>query len=263
MKIVTWNVNGIRAVLQKDKAGKRGTKNTNVLAELIKEHDPDVLCLQETKCPADIQTGLPFPYSRIVASTTKKGYSGVAVFSKEAPIKELDDFPHNQEGRVLVLEYTAFYLVNTYTPNSKPDLSRLDYRINVWEKEIRAYINRLQKKKPVVYVSDFNVAPTEIDIHTVKGHERAHGFTVEERGGFADLLRECGLVDAYRELHPTERKYTWFSNFGRSRERNKGWRIDMVLVSKQISGKVEAVDILSDYYGSDHVPVIARIGLRH
>lgn len=259
MKIVTWNVNGLRAVLQKDKAGKRGTKNDNVLLELTKEHDPDVLCLQETKCPDDLEVDLPFAYKKILASSTKKGYSGVAVFSKEAPLRELNDFPHNEEGRVIVLEYAAFYLANTYTPNSKPDLSRLDYRINVWEREIRAYMNRLQKKKPVIYVSDFNVAPTEIDIHTVKGNERSHGFTAEERGGFAELLQQCGLVDAYRALHPGERKYTWFSNFGRSRERNKGWRIDTVLLSKQLAGKLQSAEILSDYHGSDHVPVIAQL----
>jgi exodeoxyribonuclease-3 len=259
MKIVTWNVNGIRAVLQKDKSGKRETKNINVINELIKEHDPDIICLQETKCPADLELQLPFAYKKIIASQTKKGYSGVAVFSKINPIKELDDFPHNEEGRVIVLEYVGFYLINTYTPNSKPDLSRLDYRINIWEKEIRTYINRLQKKKPIVYVSDFNVAPTEIDIHDPKGNMKTHGFTIQERGAFSSLLNECDLVDAYRKLHPDDRKYTWFSNFAKSRERNKGWRIDMVLVSKQMSAKIESVEILSDYYGSDHIPVIAKI----
>lgn len=259
MKIVTWNVNGIRAVLQKDKSGKRNTKNPNVLTDLINEHDPDIICLQETKCPQDLDIMLPFTYKKLIASTTKKGYSGVAVLSKIPPLKELNDFPHNEEGRVIVLEYPEFYLFNTYTPNSKPDLSRLEYRINVWEKQIRTYLNRLQKKKPVIYVSDFNVAPTGLDIHKIKGHEKTHGFTIEERGAFAELLEECDLVDTYRMLHPMERKYTWFSNFAKSRENNKGWRIDMVLVSKQLSNKIESVDILSDYYGSDHIPVIAKI----
>lgn len=259
MKIVTWNVNGIRAVLQKDKSGKRDSKKTNVLLELINEHDPDIICLQETKCPDDLEIDLPFAYKKIISSKTRKGYSGVAVMSKTPPVKELDDFSHNEEGRVMVLEYPTFYLLNTYTPNSKPDLSRLDYRINIWEKEIKTYVNRLQKKKPVVYVSDFNVAPTEIDIHNAKGNEKTHGFTIEERGAFASLLKDCDLVDSYRMLHPDKREYTWFSNFAKARERNKGWRIDMVLVSKQLSNKIESVEILGDYYGSDHLPVVAKI----
>lgn len=261
MKIISWNINGLRAVLDKNKAGKRGTGEKHVIQELIDEYDPDVLCLQETKCPADFQAKLPFEYSKILASSTKKGYSGVAVYSKIKPLRVLEDFPMNEEGRVLVFEFEKLYVLNTYTPNSKPDLSRLEYRTKTWEKEIRAYVNKLQKNKPVVYVSDFNVAATELDIHTTKGHERAHGFTIEERTAFADLLKECDMIDSWRDKHPGLRKYTWYSNFAKARERNKGWRIDGALVSKNLASKIEKTDILSDYMGSDHIPVYLELSL--
>lgn len=262
MKIISWNVNGIRAVLDKDKDGKRGVKDgAHVLQDLIDAYDPDVLCLQETKCPADFKSGLPFAYGQILASKTKKGYSGVAVFSKVKPINVFEDFPMNEEGRVLVFEFEKLYVVNTYTPNSKPDLSRLEYRVETWETAMRDYINKLQKKKPVVYVSDFNVAATELDIHTAKGHERAHGFTIEERTAYADLLRECDMIDSWRHQHPGERKYTWYSNFAKARERNKGWRIDAAVVSKSLARHVKKTDILSDYFGSDHIPVYLELSL--
>lgn len=261
MKIVSWNVNGIRAVLAKDKQGKRGTGEKHVLQEMIDEYDPDVLCLQETKCPEDYDAKLPFEFSKLLASKTKKGYSGVAIYSKVKPIQILDDFSMNEEGRVLVFEFDKFYVMNTYTPNSKPDLSRLQYRTETWEKEIRAYVNKLQKNKPVIYVSDFNVAHTELDIYSVKGHERAHGFTIEERTAFSALLKECDLIDSWREKHPGEKKYTWYSNFAKSRERNRGWRIDAALVSKSLKNKIENTDILSDYMGSDHVPVYLSVSL--
>lgn len=261
MKIISWNINGLRAVLDKNKEGKRGTGEKHVIQELIDEYDPDVLCLQETKCPADFDSKLPFEYSRILASSTRKGYSGVAVFSKIKPLRILDDFPMNEEGRVLVFEFDRLYVLNTYTPNSKPDLSRLEYRTQTWEKEMKAYINSLQKNKPVVYVSDFNVAATEIDIHTAKGHERMHGFTIEERTAYAQLLEECNMIDSWRHQHPGERKYTWYSNFAKARERNKGWRIDGAVVSKSLVEKIKETDILSDYKGSDHVPVYLMLSL--
>ena len=259
MKIISWNINGFRAVLDKNKDGKRGTKDKHVIQEIIDQYNPDVLCLQETKCPADFDSKLPFEYSKILASQTKKGYSGVAIYSKTQPIKILDDFPYNEEGRVLVFEFEKLYVLNTYTPNSKPDLSRLGYRTETWEKAIRKYINQLQKDKPVVYVSDFNVAASELDIHTAKGHERAHGFTIEERTAFADLLRECNMVDSWRHMHPGEKKYSWYSNFAQSRERNKGWRIDGAVISSALVKKVTNTDILSSYKGSDHVPIYIEI----
>ena len=261
MKLISYNVNGLRAALQKDKDGKRDTDNKNSLLHLLQEHDPDILVIQECKCNQDFDPHLPFLYRYTKAATTKKGYSGVAVFSKKEPLCVLDDFPENQEGRVLCLEYEQFFLLNTYTPNSKPDLSRLDYRINTWEPLIRDYVNKLQEKKPVLFASDFNVAPTEIDIYSTKGKERMHGFTVEERTAFAKLLEECNLVDTFRHIHPDTRKYSWFSYFGKARERNHGWRIDTWLVSKKLKKKVHGADIMNDYNMSDHCPVMLEISL--
>jgi exodeoxyribonuclease-3 len=259
MRIITFNVNGLRAMVQKNKVGKKKADGEDsVLESLVKEHDPDVLCLQETKCPEGYDAGLPFAYYKVVGSKTRKGYSGVAVYSKKAPISVLEDFPHNEEGRVIVLEYDKFWLVNAYTPNSKPDLSRLKWRVETWEATMREYITGLmsRSKKPVVFTSDFNVAPTELDLHNPKANQKAHGFTVEERGAFADLLSECKLVDAWRHVHLQEQAYTWFSNFGKARENNKGWRIDHVLISQKLQKKITDAEILSDYFGSDHVPVM-------
>ena len=261
MKIVTWNVAGLRAVLAKNKAGKRDTNEKNVLEALINEHDPEIMCLQECKSPSDLNTKLDFPFQKILASTTKKGYSGVAIFSKIQPIEIRDDFSLNEEGRVICLEFEKFYLINAYVPNSKNDLSRLDYRINTWEVTMREYINKLQDYKPVVYTGDFNVAPNSFDIYNVKGHTRSAGFTIEERNAFAMMLEECKLVDSYRMLHPMERKYTYFSNFAKSRENLKGWRIDMALVSNKLKKHIKKVDILNDVYGSDHCPFLLEIDI--
>jgi exodeoxyribonuclease-3 len=262
MKLISYNVNGLRAALEKDKSGKRNTGNSNSLLQLIDEHDPDILAIQECKCDQDFDPHLPFPYKFILSASTKKGYSGVAIFSKIEPMKVLKDFPENQEGRVLCLEFSKFYLLNTYTPNSKQDLSRLDYRVKTWEPLIRDYVNKLQEKKPVIFSSDFNVAPTEIDIYSTKGKERAHGFTIEERTAFKELLTHCKLIDTFRHLHPTVRKYSWFSYFNKkARENNNGWKIDAWLVSKKLHNKVKVADILNDYHMSDHCPVTLEIDI--
>jgi len=241
--------------------GKKETNNDNSLKTLQEDYKGDVICLQETKCPGDCNVkDLPlYDIVRILDSKTKKGYSGVATFSNTKPIHIMEDFPCNEEGRVLCFEYAKFYLVNAYVPNSKADLSRLEYRISVWEKEMRDYLNALQKKKPVIYVGDLNVAPTNIDIHNPKGHENVHGFTPQEREAFAKLLEDCNLVDAYRVMHPTTKKYSWFSPFAKSRENNKGWRIDFVLVSEKLKGKIKECDILNEVFGSDHCPVLLDI----
>lgn len=266
MKIITLNVAGIRAILSKNKQGKRETDDPNVIEALIKEQTPDIIALQETKCPENLNTKLDlniYPFQKIIASQTRKGYSGVGIFSKIQPLKVLDNFPleHNEEGRVLALEFEKFYLINAYVPNSKADLSRLEYRITKWEPTMREYINKLQETKPVIYVADLNVAPTEIDIYKAKGHERTAGFTIEERTEYPKLITECKLIDTYRHLYPEKREYTYFSNFAKSRERNAGWRIDMALVSNKIKNKIKEVNILKDYHGSDHVPVVLEIDL--
>jgi exodeoxyribonuclease-3 len=206
-----------------------------------------------------LKAELGFRFHLINESKTKKGYSGVAVFSKQEPLQVLNDFPHNEEGRVICLEYSKFYLVNAYVPNVKPDLSRLAYRIETWESSIREYINTLQKKKPVVYTADFNVAPDTIDIHTTKGHTRSAGFTLEERHAYSLMLDSCKLVDTFRYLHPSERKYSWFSNFGKARENYKGWRIDGFVVSQSLTSQIKQADILDTYKGSDHVPVLLEL----
>jgi len=263
VKIISWNVNGIRAVMKKDKQGKRDTNKPSVLHELISAEDPDILAFQETKCPEDlhVELGEKYVYQRILASRTKKGYSGVAIFSKSYPLRELIDFPENEEGRVLALEFETYYVINAYVPNSKPDLSRLDYRVNIWEKSIREYIIRLQKKKPVIYVADFNVAPTEMDLANPQANMKSHGFTLEERGAFAELCDTCKLLDAFRVKHPKEKKWSWFSNFAQSRARNVGWRIDHTLVSRDFADKIKRADILGEYYGSDHVPVLVELNI--
>jgi exodeoxyribonuclease-3 len=261
MKIVTFNTAGIRSVLAKNKAGKRDTGEPNVLQALIADQDPDIICLQETKCSADLNTGLQFPFEKIIASTTRKGYSGVGIFSKIIPIKVLDDFEHNEEGRLICLEFEKFYLINAYVPNSKGDLSRLNYRINTWEFAMRKYINKLQEHKPVIYAADLNVAPTEIDIYKASGHEKAPGFTIDERQAFAKMLTECNLIDTYRTVYCMKREYTYFSNFARSRERNAGWRIDGILVNNKLKNYIKKVAILNDFYGSDHCPFILEIDI--
>jgi exodeoxyribonuclease-3 len=262
MKIITWNVAGYRALLRKNKQGLRDNKirEDNVLNTLISEQNPDIICLQETKCPCDLSS-IPadYIYNRILASTIKKGYSGVAIFSKIEPIAIYDDFMLNEEGRLLCFEFSNYYVVNAYVPNSKSDLSRLNYRIITWETKVREYITKLQESKPVIFAADFNVAQNEIDIHNPKNHEWSAGFTIDERTAFAELLKECNLIDPYRFLYPNKQEYTYFSNFVKSRERNIGWRLDYILVSSKFKKNIKKVDILGDYYGSDHVPVLLEI----
>jgi exodeoxyribonuclease III len=262
MKLITWNVNGLRSIAQKDKDGIKGKGGDNVIKTLMQEYSIDILCLQETKCPGECKVDIPvFEASFILDSKTKKGYSGVAIMSHTIPVDIRTDFPLNEEGRVLCFEFSKYYIVNAYVPNSKPDLSRLEYRVNVWEKAIRTYINELQKNKPVIFVGDFNVAPTEIDIHNPKNNDNAHGFTMQERKAFQQLKEECKLVDAYRVLHPKTIKYSWFSPFAKSRANNKGWRLDMILVSEKLKNKVQHCDILNNIFGSDHCPVIVDIDI--
>lgn len=266
MKIISWNVNGLRAIMAKDITGERFTRgqqtNNNVLSQLIHAENPDILAIQEIRCDEDVATKFAlehFPeyhFHKVVSSKKRKGYSGVAIFSKTVPQHVYDDFPENEEGRVICLEFPNYFVINAYVPNSKPDLSRLKYRVEVWEPAIRTYINKMNhKKKPVVYVGDFNVAPTELDIARAKENEKSHGYTIEERTAFADLLKGCGMIDAYRVLHPNQRQYTWFSNYAKSRERNIGWFIDRIIVSQSLKKHISSISILPKYFGSDHVPI--------
>ena len=243
LNIVSWNCNGLRSVM-----GKKAFDN------LFSWGNIDILCLQETRCPEDtLIVGIPEELShRVLVPHDRKGYSGVAVFSK-LPF-EVVNIPTLEKGRCLCADFKSFYLLNLYVPNSKPDLSALPNRTTVWEPAVRKVVNKLQAKKPVIVVGDFNVGPTELDIYMVKP-PKTHGATPTEREDFQKLLSECKLTDIYRKLHPTVREWTWFSNFGNAREQYHGWRIDMFLLSSKLVDYVKSACILRNMPGSDHVPI--------
>jgi len=280
MKIISFNCNGIRSVLTKEKDGTKHKDviDNNVISTLLDEQKPDILCLQEIRCSETLDISkllnLESKGYNIInqnCSVVKAGYSGTLVLSKISASTVIKNFPHlplnhelNGEGRIITVEFPKFILINVYVPNSKPDLSRLKFRIEQWEKEVRNHISKMQVQfnKPVVMCGDLNVAPNEIDLHNPKGSKGKHGFTNEERDAFQKLLDECKMVDAYRFLYPTKpNEYTWWSNFAKSREKNKGWRIDIHVVSKSLSKKIEEVQVHNDYYGSDHAPISLSLSL--
>lgn len=249
MKLISWNVNGLRAVVNK------GFK------EFFKEIDADIFCIQETKMQEaqldenilEIFEG----YNAYWNSAEKKGYSGTAIFTKQKPLNVtygIGKEEHDKEGRVITLEFEKFYIVNIYTPNSKRELERLDYR-QLWEDEIRAYLLKLKENKSVVMCGDLNVAHTEIDLKNPKTDRKNAGFTDEERAKMTELLN-AGFVDTYRYKYPeVEGKYSWWSYMFHAREKNAGWRIDYFIVSENLKDKIEDAKILDDIYGSDHCPV--------
>jgi len=249
MKLISWNVNGIRACLNKG------------FDEFFKQIDAEIFCLQETKCQQE-QVELEFEnYFSYWNSAEKKGYSGTAIFTKKKPINVTYGIgieEHDKEGRIITLEFENFYLVNNYTPNSKRELERLDYRM-IWEDEIRKYLLTLNKNKPVIMCGDLNVAHKEIDLKNPKQNRRNAGFTDEERNKMTELL-ESGFTDTFRYLYPEkENEYTWWSYMGRAREKNIGWRIDYFIVSKDIENKIEEAKIYQEILGSDHCPVELQI----
>ena len=252
MKLTTWNVNGIRSVL-----------NKGALQEYVLEAQPDVLCLQETKAqPEQVDLGMEFAgYHTYWNSAVKKGYSGTAIFTKEEPISVqygLGIEEHDQEGRVITAEYADYYLVTVYTPNAKRDLTRLSYR-QVWEDDFLAFIKKLEETKPVIFCGDLNVAHKEIDLANPKTNTKNAGFTKEEREKF-DQIVENGLVDVFRYRYPdTVGAYTWWSYMGGARARNIGWRIDYFVVSKVLTSRIQEVKIRADVTGSDHCPVEMEI----
>ena len=250
MKLVSWNVNGIRACLNKG------------FMESIESLNADIICLQETKAQED-QVDVRLDYYQYWNSAVKKGYSGTVVFTKEKPlsfVKGIDIEHHDQEGRVITLEYDNFYLVNVYTPNSQRELVRLDYRME-WEDDFRAYLLGLNKKKPVILCGDLNVAHTEIDIANPKTNTKNAGFTIEERNKFSELL-DSGFVDTYRYLNPDKlAAYTWWSYMRKARERNVGWRIDYFCISSSIKDKIEDAQIYQEIMGSDHCPISLTINI--
>ena len=251
MKLISWNVNGLRAC-----AGKG-------FFDFFKAEDADIFCLGETKMQPD-QADFDFAgYHQYWNSAEKKGYSGVAVFTKAEPLRVcygLGIDEHDHEGRVLTLEFEGFYLVNVYTPNSQNELARLDYRMQ-WEDDFRAYLLSLDAKKPVVLCGDLNVAHEEIDLKNPKTNRKNAGFSDEERAKMTELLA-AGFTDTFRYFHPdTAGVYSWWSYRFHAREKNAGWRIDYFLVSDRLRPALRAADIHTDVLGSDHCPVSLELAL--
>ena len=251
MKLVSWNVNGIRACLNKG------------FDDFFKEVNADIFCIQETKCQEG-QVDLEYDgYESFWNSAEKKGYSGTAVFTKIKPLSVkygIGIEEHDKEGRVITIEFDKFFLVNIYTPNSKRELERLDYR-QVWEDEIRKYLLNLNKTKPVIMCGDLNVAHKEIDLKNPKTNTHNAGFTIEERNKMTELL-DVGFVDTFRYLYPDKTDcYSWWSYMRKAREKNAGWRIDYFIVSEDIKDKIKEASIYSEVMGSDHCPVGLEIEL--
>lgn len=244
-KLISWNVNGFRAVLQKN------------FLEYFNSIDADVFCLQEIKLQEGQVDFNPEGYNCYWNYAEKKGYSGTAIFTKEIPVSISYDIGidhHDKEGRVITLEFKDYYLVNVYTPNSQTELARLEYRMT-WEDDFRNYLLNLDSKKPVILCGDLNVAHTEIDLKNPKSNKTNAGFTVEERNKFSELL-ESGFVDSFRYLHPDAiEKYSWWSYRFSARKNNAGWRIDYFVVSNKIKDKIVEANIHNDILGSDHCPV--------
>ncbi|WP_449621543.1 exodeoxyribonuclease III [Robertmurraya sp. Marseille-Q9965] len=249
MKLVSWNVNGIRACVKKG------------FLDYFHEVDADIFCIQESKLQeGQIELELD-GYYQYWNYAERKGYSGTAVFTKHKPISVsygIGEREDEEEGRSIILEFADFYLVNVYTPNSKRDLARLDYRLQ-WEEEIREYLLELNSIKPVIYCGDLNVAHEEIDLRNPKSNIGNSGFTDEERGKMTQLLN-AGFVDSFRHLYPDKTdSYTWWSYMAKVRERNIGWRIDYFIVSKALEDKIEDAEIHHEVLGSDHCPVVLKM----
>jgi len=245
MKLISWNVNGIRAAVNK------GFK------EFFEKIDADIFCIQETKMQEGQLELILDGYYQYWNSAERKGYSGTAIFTKKKPINVTYGIgieENDKEGRIITLEYDKFYIVDCYTPNAKRELERLEYRM-IWEDEIRDYLKKLDSKKPVIYCGDLNVAHNEIDLKNPKTNRGNAGFTDEERGKMTELL-QSGFTDTFRYLYPEKEEcYSWWSYMGHAREKNVGWRIDYFIVSKSIENKIQEAQIYPDIFGSDHCPV--------
>ena len=245
MKLISWNVNGLRAVLKKN------------FLEFLDAEKPDVLCLQEIKCGVDdVEQLWPRQYTTYWNSAQRKGYSGTALFTRTRPASVANGvqiLEHDGEGRVQTAEFDSFFLVNVYVPNSKRDLSRLPYR-QKWDRDFLAYLKELEKKKPVIFCGDLNVAHTELDLANPKANVHNHGFTPDERAGFTAFV-EAGFLDTFREFEKGGGHYTWWSVFSGARSRNVGWRLDYFLISKSLRPQLKTAFIHQKVLGSDHCPV--------
>jgi exodeoxyribonuclease-3 len=259
LKIYSWNVNGIRAVIRK-----------GALQELVAKHKPDILCLQETKAHQG-QAEIDFEgYEEYWSSAHKAGYSGTAIFTKIKPKKVVNGFPEAfakkfnlmddkdrdsaAEGRVISAEFDKFWLVNVYTINAKDDLSRLDLKYKHWDPAFLAYVKELEKQKPVIFCGDLNTAHTEDDLARPKENEGKKGFTKEERGGFQKYI-DAGFIDTFRMFKQGNGYYSWWTHWANARQRNVGWRIDYFLASAKLKNRIKNAEIHADVMGSDHAPV--------
>lgn len=265
MKLVSWNVNGIRSIHRKD-----------ALAPFLGRVKPDIVCFQETKAEEhQSEVDLPDYEEYWNSSRGRKGYAGTAIFSKTKPLSLIFGFPEdilkkykltdgygdpNEEGRVITAEYEDFYVVNVYTPNSKPDLSRLTLRHKHWDPAFLAFCKQLEKKKPVIFCGDLNVAHTPDDLANPKANEGEHGYTSEEREGI-DAIIGAGFVDTFRIFTKGGGHYSWWTHFANARARNVGWRIDYFFVSRALVSKVRSAKIHSDVMGSDHCPVSLELDI--
>lgn len=249
MKLISWNVNGLRACLQKG------------FLDYFKEADADIFCLQETKLQAGQHDLALLGYCQYWNYAEKKGYSGTALFTKKEPLNVTYGMGmevHDREGRIIAAEFADFYVVTVYTPNSRRELERLSYRME-WEADFLAYLKRLEEKKPVIFCGDLNVAHREIDLKNPKTNHHNAGFTDEERGGF-DTLLSNGFIDTYRYFYPDKADmYSWWSYMGQARAKNIGWRIDYFVVSEALRTRLLGADIHMQVPGSDHCPVELKL----
>ena len=245
VKLISWNVNGLRAVLRRN------------FLDYLAEESPDVLCLQETRCtPDDVEQLWPATYTTYWNCAERKGYSGTALFTRDRPLAVTTGIgrpQHDREGRVLTAEYADFFLVNVYVPNAQRELTRLPYR-QQWDRAFRRYLKSLDERKPVIFCGDLNVAHTAIDLAHPKANVKNHGFTPEERAGFSALVK-AGFLDTFREFETGGGHYTWWSPMGGARGRNVGWRIDYFLLSRRLRPRLKRAFIRGDVMGSDHCPV--------
>ena len=245
MKIISWNVNGLRAILRKN------------FLEYLDREKPDILCLQEVRAsPDDLEQLWPVAYTTYWNVAQRKGYAGTAIFTKKRPIQiscGTECAENDCEGRLLTAEYPDFFLVNAYVPNSQRELTRLDYR-QKWDRAFLKHLKKLDRKKPVIFCGDFNVAHTELDLANPKGNLGTHGFTHEERSGFSALI-EAGFMDSFREFEQGSGHYTWWSPRPGVRARNIGWRIDYFLISARLRPRLKRAFIHCEVLGSDHCPI--------
>jgi len=251
VKLVSWNVNGLRAVLRKK------------FLDYLDAEKPHILCLQETKAgPNDVEQLWPAAYTTYWNTAQKKGYAGTAIFTKSRPLKVTNGLgiaEHDNEGRLIAAEYPGFFLVNVYVPNSRRELSRLEYR-QQWDRDFLRYLRKLERRKPVIFCGDLNVAHTELDLTNPKSNINNHGFTPQERAGFTAFVK-AGFLDTFREFESAGGHFTWWSPMPGVRARNVGWRIDYFLISASLRPRLKRAFIQADVQGSDHCPVGIEINV--